>query len=139
LSDIEHRKQVPLLHGHGSTARCVKALSDGRAISSSRDTTLRIWNIETGDCEGVLEGHTQTVRTFAIHGNIMASGSYDSEGRVWSLQTKECFHALKGHESQIYSVAFDGRGLSQEVWTRSLGCEIRRLSLFCILPRLAVN
>jgi WD40 repeat protein len=33
-------------------------LEDGRVVSGSVDDTLRIWNISTGGCERVLEGHT---------------------------------------------------------------------------------
>lgn len=114
ISDAQHRQKTVSLEGHGSadllggTVRCVKAFSNCKAISSFRDATLRIWDVESGECEGILEGHIQSVRSFAVHGDIIASGSYDSDGRVWSLETKECLHVLKGHESQVYSTAFDG-------------------------------
>lgn len=133
--DVEPREKTVALHGHGSedlqrgTVRCVKALSGRKAISSSRDTTLRIWDVETGQCEGLLEGHTASVRSFAVHGTIIASGSYDFTGRLWSLESKECLHVLKGHESQIYSIAFDGMRIvtggldkSARVWDPATGC-----------------
>ena len=56
----------------------------------------------------MLQGHGRTVRSFDVHGDIVASGGYDGDGRVWGLENMECLHVLKGHESQIYSVAFDG-------------------------------
>ena len=34
-------------------------LGDGRIVSGSRDKTLRIWNPTTGQCEVVLEGHSE--------------------------------------------------------------------------------
>ena len=34
------------------------ALPDGRIVSGSYDNTLRIWNSTSGECEVVLEGHS---------------------------------------------------------------------------------
>jgi WD40 repeat protein len=38
---------------------CLACLSDGRLASSSLDTTLRVWDLATGDCVRVLKGHTR--------------------------------------------------------------------------------
>jgi len=70
---------------------------------------MRIWNIETGECEAVLEGHTKTVRNLAIHQDLLVSASYDNTARIWSLDTKECVRVLQGHTSNMYSVVFDGK------------------------------
>ncbi len=34
-------------------------LPDGRIVSGSGDKTLRVWNVTSGKCEMVLEGHTE--------------------------------------------------------------------------------
>ena len=40
--------------------RSVCAMADGRrVVSASYDTTLRVWDVATGECERVLEGHTK--------------------------------------------------------------------------------
>jgi F-box and WD-40 domain protein CDC4 len=69
---------------------------------------MRVWDVETGQCKAVFEGHTATIRAVAVHGDLVLSGSYDNDGKVWSLEKKIGLHVLKGHESKIYSVAFDG-------------------------------
>ena len=33
-------------------------LPDGRIVSGSYDSTLRIWNSASGECEVLLEGHS---------------------------------------------------------------------------------
>ena len=34
-------------------------LPDGRIVSGSGDNALRIWNITSGECEVLLEGHSK--------------------------------------------------------------------------------
>lgn len=114
------RQEVSTLSGHTSTVRCVKTVSSNLTISSSHDTNIRIWNIPTGECEGVLEGHLVTVRSLAIHNDVIVSGGFDGTARIWSLEKKECLYVLKGHEGRLYSVVCDGRrsvtaGLDREV------------------------
>jgi WD40 repeat protein len=37
---------------------CVVAMSDGRrVVSGSWDETLRVWDVDTGECVRALEGH----------------------------------------------------------------------------------
>ncbi|CAD6455796.1 03279c4e-1cbe-4c51-834c-e9d1716dd34b [Sclerotinia trifoliorum] len=96
------------LQGHKSTVRVVKAPSATTVISASRDATIRIWNIQNGICEAVLEGHTKTIRCLDVHEKIAVSGSYDSEARVWDLKKRVCLHVMKGHESKIYAIATNG-------------------------------
>ena len=37
---------------------CVAVLGDGRIVSGSNDKTLRVWDLSSGECVQVLEGHT---------------------------------------------------------------------------------
>lgn len=91
------------------------------AISGSRDTTLRVWDIRTGLCRNVLVGHQSSVRCLEIKGDIVVSGSYDTTAKVWSLTDGRCLQTLHGHFSQIYAIAFDGR----RVVTGSLDTQVR--------------
>ncbi|ROW12689.1 hypothetical protein VMCG_00628 [Cytospora schulzeri] len=107
--------------GHTSTVRCLKMSDAKTAISGSRDTTLRVWNIETGVCRNVLVGHQASVRCLEIKGDIVVSGSYDTTAKVWSISEGRCLHTLQGHYSQIYAIAFDGT----RVATGSLDTSVR--------------
>lgn len=91
------------------------------AISGSRDTTLRVWDINTGLCKNVLVGHQASVRCLEIKGDIVVSGSYDTTARVWSISEGRCIRTLTGHFSQIYAIAFDGT----RVATGSLDTSVR--------------
>ena len=36
--------------GHDAEVQAIALLSDGRALSGSRDQTMKVWKIETGEC-----------------------------------------------------------------------------------------
>src|SRR5690606_3972579 len=96
-----------ILRGHTSTVRCLKMSNEKIAISGSRDTTLRVWDIEQGICLNVLLGHQASVRCLEIHGDLCVSGSYDTTAIVWSISRGEKLRVLSGHVSQIYAISFD--------------------------------
>jgi WD40 repeat protein len=54
-------------------------------VSGSRDTTLRVWDLERGVSTKVLVGHSSSVRCLAVHGDIVVSGSYDYTAMVIPL------------------------------------------------------
>lgn len=120
-TNIASRTCLHTLRGHTSTVRCLKMSDANTAISGSRDTTLRVWDIRTGLCRNVLVGHQSSVRCLEIKGDIVVSGSYDTTAKVWSLSDGRCLQTLHGHFSQIYAIAFDGR----RVVTGSLDTQVR--------------
>src|ERR1700694_1691968 len=87
------RKKLPpgvkLLHtlrGHTKSIGRIAWSPDGRMLASpSEDTTIRLWDTETGECLRTLEGHEQAVISAAFdqNGNTLASGSDDNTIRLW--------------------------------------------------------
>ena len=120
-SDLFYSESVHTLRGHTSTVRCLKMSDSSTAISGSRDQTLRIWDIATGCCTGILMGHQASVRCLEIHGDLVVSGSYDTTAKIWSISTGQCLRTLQGHFSQIYAIAFDGLRIA----TGSLDTSVR--------------
>lgn len=47
------------------------------AVSGSRDSTLKIWDIQKGVLLLTLVGHESPVRCIDVAGNLVASGSQD--------------------------------------------------------------
>jgi WD40 repeat protein len=82
------------------------------AVSGSVDKTVRVWDLTTGGCTRVLEGHTMKVTSVALDasGRTAVSGSYDKTVRVWDLTTGGCTRVLEGHTDQVTSVALDASG-----------------------------
>ena len=82
-------------------------------MSASYDHTARIWNVSTGDCQAVLEGHSGKVLSavFSPDGRHTVSASGDHTARIWNTVTGDCEAVLQGHSNWVISAVFshDGR------------------------------
>ncbi|MDI7276637.1 MAG: hypothetical protein QME94_11720, partial [Anaerolineae bacterium] len=78
----------------------VAATPDGRwAVSGSEDNTLRVWDLGSGVCLRILEGHRASVTAIALtpDGRWAISGSYDGTLRLWDLASGACLRQLESH------------------------------------------
>lgn len=85
---LTSRKCEQILRGHTSTVRCIQAAGPKTVVSGSRDTTLRVWDLEKGVSTKVLVGHSSSVRCLAVNGDIVVSGSYDYTAMVHHLESE---------------------------------------------------
>ena len=105
---------VRTLQGHTHLVSAVAITPDGRrAVSGSDDSTLRVWDLETGQTLTTLQGHTLGVSAVAItpDGRRAVFGSGDTTLRVWDLETGQTLTTLQGHTHWVNAVAItpDGR------------------------------
>jgi WD40 repeat protein len=123
--DLESGACLRTLEGHSGAVGSVSVAPDGRrAVSGSLsewpgdegpenpDHTLRVWDLENGRCERVLEGHTSIPGVSVTpDGRRAVSGSFDGSLRVWDLDSGTCRRDLAGHSFWIWSVSVtpDGR------------------------------
>jgi WD40 repeat protein len=70
-----------------------------RAVSASRDHTLKVWDLETGRALRTLEGHSAYVFGVAVtpDGKQVVSASWDETLKVWDLSTGGALYTLLGH------------------------------------------
>ena len=108
-------------------------------VSVSGDSIVRIWNVATGEQEGVLEGHLDKVTSvyFSHDGRSIVSGSLDTTIRLWNATTCETVRVLKGPGSGVTSVSLSGNGKyvvsgseegTVQNWDRETGLLIRALN-----------
>jgi len=128
---------VHTLHGYSSSVTSVVITPDGQTVvSGSADSTIKLWNLNTGQEIATLAGHSHGVTSIALapDGQTLASGSKDKSIKLWNLSTKEEIYTIAGHSDRITSVAIgsDGKTLASasddttiKIWNLSNGEEIR--------------
>ncbi|THH21102.1 hypothetical protein EW146_g406 [Bondarzewia mesenterica] len=127
-----------ILKGHTWGVSSVAFSPDGKQIvSGSEDSTIRIWDAETGEAIRILEQHTGPVSSviFSPDGKRILSGSYDSTIRVWDAETGDAMYAsLQGHRLPVSCVAIspDGKRIASGshdetiiVWNADTGEAVR--------------
>ncbi|KAA1472404.1 WD40 repeat-like protein [Dentipellis sp. KUC8613] len=77
------------LAGHKDCVLATATLQEGqmlRAASASRDGSVRLWDLKTGDTLFSIQGHRNTVTAVDLSkdGNMLVSGSGDGEARIWT-------------------------------------------------------
>jgi small GTP-binding protein len=79
-----------------------------RVLSGADDKTVRLWDVETGRCLRVLEGHADQINivTWSADQRYALSGANDKTVRLWDVETGRCLRVLGGHTGQVWGVAW---------------------------------
>ena len=69
----------------------------GGALSGSDDSTLKLWDLESGALLHTLEGQTDWVTAVAVlpDGRRALSGSFDKTLKLWDLESGALLHTSK--------------------------------------------
>jgi platelet-activating factor acetylhydrolase IB subunit alpha len=101
--------------------------------TASEDTTIKLWDSETGSLLKTLKGHVKSVNDvkFSEDGALLVSCSSDLTIKVWKVDADyQCVKTLYGHDNTISSVCFipslgllasGSRDESIKVWEISTG------------------
>lgn len=65
-------------------------------MSGSLDTSIRVWDVETGNCIHTLTGHQSLTSGMELKDNILVSGNADSTVKIWDIKTGQCLQTLQG-------------------------------------------
>ncbi|HEY3325223.1 MAG TPA: TIR domain-containing protein [Planctomycetota bacterium] len=79
-----------------------------RVLTGGNDKKVRLWNLETGLCLLVLDGHTDIVWTvvWSADQQRALSGSFDQTVRIWDLDAGHCLRVLRGHTHNVTGVVW---------------------------------
>jgi len=127
--DIKHGKALPNIlrnaHKKFITSICWEPLHLNskceRIVSSSKDGTIRVWNVRTQSCEITLSGHLDSVECVVWSGEgLLYSASRDRTIKVWAANLPlnqgfgKLIRTLQGHAHRVNTLA-----LSCEYVTRT--------------------
>ncbi|KAJ6546138.1 hypothetical protein B0H10DRAFT_2385059 [Mycena sp. CBHHK59/15] len=128
----------PLLNGHTDAVNAVAfSYSQGMVISASVDSTIRLWDSQTGACITEFWGHTASVEdvAFSPDDSKIVSGSFDGTMKIWDVSTGSLLHDCR-HRLAVCVVAFSHDGLRVatgssdtkiRIWDSQKGEEIQQL------------
>jgi len=118
-------RALRVLKGHASAVGGVAVTPDGKTVvSGSNDSTLKVWDLETGQCRATFKGHTADVNNVVVtpDGRTVVSSSEDKTLKVWDLETGQCRATFKGHTADIMGLVVtpDGRTVVSGSWDTTL-------------------
>jgi WD40 repeat protein len=108
----------------GSNMACAVTPDGRRAVSTSKDKTLKIWDLESGCVIATLQGHTGSVLdcTVTPDGQRVISASDDGTLNVWDLESGRALSTLGGQLGWVCACAVtsDGQRVVSASWNRLL-------------------
>merc|ERR1711972_1107046 len=91
----------------------------GQVVVTVSGDGTRIWDVASGECLHMLEGHRDRVQDtdFSSDGHKLLTASEDCTARIWDVSSGKCLCTLEGHASTVWSAQFSPD--DQEVLTAS--------------------
>ncbi|QGM93442.1 TIR domain-containing protein [Methylocystis rosea] len=96
------------LEGHKGQVRTIAIAPNGAwAASGSVDCTIRMWDLQTGQCRGVLLGHRGQINSVVISkdGSKIFSAANDASIRIWDAATGQSKGSLNWKYGMVLSIA----------------------------------
>ena len=84
---------------------------DSLLITSSVDSTIRIWRRESGEIvKEIKQTSGIAYMDLSNDGNYVVTGGYDSTVRLWRIADGALIKEFKGHSGTVWTVAFSNDG-----------------------------
>jgi WD40 repeat protein len=133
-----HIKAEKVFKEHTAPLWAVQFSPNGMLVASgSVDSTVRIWQKETGQVVQILRQPLGvTSLQFSTDGGKLVTGSYDGLVRIWDWKTSKTVKELKGHSGTVWSVVYspDGKILAScgedrtvKLWNAETGTLLRTI------------
>ncbi|KAJ2721422.1 ubiquitin-binding SDF ubiquitin ligase complex subunit met30 [Coemansia sp. Benny D115] len=74
-------------------------------ITGSLDSTMRVWDIETGECLDTIFGHVDGIWSMTFDSLRIVSGSNDGSMKIWDTSSHACLYTLSVSSAAVNCVA----------------------------------
>uniref|UniRef100_A0A667Z0S8 Apoptotic protease-activating factor 1 n=1 Tax=Myripristis murdjan TaxID=586833 RepID=A0A667Z0S8_9TELE len=116
ILEVPSGMALATLLGHTKTVLHCQFSPDGQTlITSSEDTTVRVWRWRSAECK-VLQGHKEQIRRFTLLSNSptdtrLLSWSFDGTVKMWDTESGQKLQDIEAHQGAILAchVSPDGR------------------------------
>jgi len=83
-------------------------LTGSFVATSSGDTSIKLWDMESGQCVTTFQGHSQSVWNVSWHhtSSFIATSSMDQTVKIWDLSSERCRTTLRGHHDSVNRCSF---------------------------------
>ena len=125
---------------HDTEINAAQLSRDGKQlITAATDGLIRIWNLENGELENTLAGHSGSINSFVWDQDkgYLLSVSQDKTAVIWDMHTVSIMAKLTGHEASVNEAIWDDAhariisasdDMTVRVWDPFPGTEIATLS-----------
>ncbi|KAM9210497.1 F-box/WD repeat-containing protein 10-like isoform 2-T2 [Dugong dugon] len=102
LLDIIQVKEIPIeFRGHAGSIHALFLCEEEKfLLSGSYDLSIRYWDLKSGTCIRIFNGHQGTITYIDLYKNRLVSGARDCQVKVWDLDTGKCLKTFK-HKDPI--------------------------------------
>jgi WD40 repeat protein len=102
---------------HSAGVNCLAVTEVGGRVFTGSRRIAQIWNVESGKCVKVLEGHTGSVDAISCtpDGKLVFTGSSDKSVRIWEAESGKCLLVLKGQTVMAITPKKSAKGHTEGV------------------------
>ncbi|KAI0010219.1 WD40 repeat-like protein [Xylariaceae sp. FL0662B] len=101
------RYSLKIFRGQHTNGICALQFNEAILATGSYDSTIKLWDIETGEVIRTLHGHTMGIRSIQFDDRMLVSGSRDGTVKIWNWRTGACINTLN-HQGGVITVNMEG-------------------------------